>query len=66
MRVQEGNPPVNGIYVAYVDDPHIELWAARELLQWHDGRWSYRMSTQFYRGHVYGWIGPLPAMSLSD
>lgn len=61
MSVEQGDPPTAGMYVAYIEpyNPGFPV-ARRELLLWYDGRWCYNGSDQFYRGVVYGWIGPLP------
>lgn len=64
LVVRDGDPTLQGVYVAYVDDEFAPRHAGRELLYWDGARWSHRMSTQYYRGHVYGYIGPLPAMEL--
>jgi hypothetical protein len=61
-----GTPPQPGLYVAYVDDNVPSGFAARRILMWHEGRWWYPHSDQFYRGCVYQWIGPLPALRLED
>jgi hypothetical protein len=63
MNVQEGEPALKGLYVAYVDDEHVTRFAKRTFLMWM-GQWSYPGSDQNFRGHVYGWVGPLPAMAL--
>jgi len=64
--VTEGTPASNGLYVAYINDEHVRTHAAKRLMMWFDGKWYYPGSDQSYRDHVYGWIGPLPAMELSD
>ena len=66
LEVHDGTPPANGMYVAFVNGEYIETYAARELLMWINGQWGYRKSAERYRGHVYGWIGPLPALPLTD
>jgi hypothetical protein len=69
IEIREGNPPRPGSYVAYVNDdvaPKLAVAARKMLLHWQDNRWWYPMSTQAYRDHVYGWVGPLPAMPLDD
>lgn len=61
-------PRRSGLYVVYTnpDDLREFKYAERRLLVW-DGRgWSYRMSDQRFRGHVYQWLGPLPALKLED
>lgn len=66
MEIQEGLPLLNGNYVAYIDDdftPHI---AKRIFLLWYDNYWSYPTSDQKFRGHIYGWIGPIPNLKLTD
>lgn len=61
-----GSPIENGLYVAYVN-PDIDLpFAEKKLLTYVDGDWGYLGSDQIYRGHVYGYIGPLPALRLGD
>lgn len=56
-------PQENGMYVAYVDSdlPHLRF-AARKLLMYVNGKWSYPGSSINFRGEIYGWIGPLPAL----
>lgn len=69
IEIREGSPPRNGSYVAYVNDdliPAVAVAARKMLLQWHDGKWWYPMSTQYYRDTVYVWIGPLPVLPLED
>lgn len=66
MEVREGNPPINGMYVAYVDPDMRIPFAKKMLLMWIDGQWGYPGSFAHYRGPVYGYIGPLPAMRLID
>lgn len=66
MIVQEGDPPRPGSYVVYTDGTLSHRHASRVLLMWSEGRWWYPLSDQKFRGHCYGWIGPLPAMELID
>lgn len=63
LDIQEGEPTKRGSYVAYVNGP-IDIVADRIFLTWMDGKWWYPLSPQAYRGHVYGFIGPLPIMPL--
>lgn len=68
LRIRDGLPPKEGSYVVYVNDdvaPSMPV-ASRAIMQWSEGRWWYPMSTQAYREHVYGWIGPLPVLRLED
>lgn len=62
----EGQPPVDGLYVAYVNADHYSLYADKRLLMFLRGKWGYPSSIENYRGHVYGWIGPIPALQLED
>lgn len=62
ILIQEGTPSRTGLYVAYVNGD-VSIRAERKFLMWMD-RWSYPGSDQNFRGHVYGWIGPLPTMEL--
>ena len=64
MDIQEGIPIRSGLYVAYVNGP-VEISADRVLLMWFDGQWFYPKSDQAYRGHIYGYLGPLPVMPLT-
>jgi hypothetical protein len=64
MLIHTGAPKQHGIYVAYINGP-VPNVADRVMLFW-DGDWSYPSSTQRYRDHVYGWVGPLPVMKLDD
>lgn len=66
IPIGAGKPGVHGLYVAYVNDEQLPNYAKRAFLMWHDGRWSYPGSDQFYRGHVYQWVGPFPALKLED
>ena len=66
LEIQEGTPPVAGLYVAYVNHEMTNRHAGRELLMWISGKWSRPLSAYDYRGHVYDWIGPLPGMDLTD
>lgn len=66
MTIQQGDPSENGLYVAYVD-PRLDIpFADKKLMVYLDGEWSHMGSPEKYRGTVYGWIGPLPAMRLED
>jgi hypothetical protein len=54
------------MYVAYVDPDMDVPYAKKLLLMWIDGQWGYPGSSANYRGPVYGYIGPLPAMRLEE
>ncbi len=60
-----GNPPSVGSYVAYVSGD-VPAFAERVFLLWDGKRWSYPLSDQNYRGHIYAWVGPLPAVRPED
>jgi hypothetical protein len=64
MIATKAAPHAPGLYVAYVDSDFGELLTERILLTWDSKQWHYPMSDTRYRGHVYGWIGPLPIMRL--
>lgn len=66
LEICEGNPITVGAYVAYVNDDLVTRFAKRTLLFWDGQRWGYPMSDQRFRGHVYQWIGPLPALKLEE
>lgn len=66
LPMQEGKPPRDGSYVAYVNPGGAWPAAEKMFLHWHGGRWWSPLSAQAYRDHVYGWIGPLPACPLED
>lgn len=58
-------PPKTGLYVAYVHEYPVPY--ANKIILFYDkdwNRWGYPTSDQNYRGHVYGWIGPLPALKI--
>lgn len=59
-------PEQSGLYVVYIDSDMTTKWADRKLMMWHDNVWTYPMSDQRFRGHVYECLGPLPAMPLLD
>jgi hypothetical protein len=63
-----GIPPAkNGIYVAFVESKLPGLpFRERILLMYVDEIWSYPGSSVNYRGEVYGWIGPLPALRVQE
>lgn len=63
MEIQEGNPVRPGLYVAWVNSNVTHRWAEKIFLTW-TGHWAFPLSDQFYRGHVYQWLGPLPALEL--
>lgn len=65
MMIEEGTPPKNGMYVAYVEEMGIRF-CQKMLLMWIDGKWCYLSSDQKYRGHAYGWIGPLSKLEIGD
>jgi len=65
----EGRKPLqSGMYVVYTNDAHMPRYAARILLIYDAEAkvWGYPMSSMNYRGHVYGWVGPLPALPLCE
>lgn len=66
MEICAGDPLIDGLYICYLDNALIHTYADRKMLMWFQGKWGYPMSSQNYRGHVYGWIGPLPVMKFED
>lgn len=64
LEIETGNPPRNGMYVAYVNSEYINTYAEKIFLLNIDGKWGYPGSDQLYRGIVHGWIGPLPGLKL--
>lgn len=63
----EERPGGKGVYVAYVNDRVFTgKYAEKILLTWDSQFWYYPMSAQRYRGTVYGCIGPLPALELTE
>lgn len=65
VRLNRGSPTSNGIYVAYIKDTD-SGYATKILLMWIGGKWGYPSSDQNYRGKVYAWVGPLPALILRE
>lgn len=66
LPITDGNrPAVPGSYVAYINGPNPNF-AERKILFWDGKRWSYPFSDQYFRCHVYGYIGPLAPMKLED
>lgn len=68
MNLPSGDetPPITpGLYLIYTD-PDLDVpFAKRTLMMWTaEKRWGYLSSDQYFRGHVYGWFGPIPAMKL--
>ena len=63
--IQDRDPTIKGLYVAYVDG-EFPVSANRILLFWDGSRWSYQLSDQFYRGKVYGHVGPLPFLRFDE
>ena len=58
------HPKKDGMYVAYVD-PDVDVpFAQKKFLIWSKGQWGHCGSDQNFRGAVYGFIGPLPALKL--
>jgi hypothetical protein len=68
ITICEGEPTTPGVYVIYTDHAFTTKYAGRNLLQWDesDNKWYYPLSSQSFRGNVYGWIGPLPALELVE
>lgn len=64
--MRDGDPIANGLYVAYVNPEVPVPFAEKRLLTFINGEWGYLGSDQKYRDHVYGYIGPLPALRLDD
>lgn len=65
ITIETGTPISNGMYVAYVEGP-LKNFLKKELLMWVQNKWSYPSSDQNYRGQIYGWIGPLPALKIEE
>lgn len=63
MTLSDEVPTQNGLYVVWIDGP-VSSYASRELLMFVDGKWGYRDSDVNFRGEVYQWLGPLPALKL--
>lgn len=61
MKLQTGTPLVQGRYIAYVrsDSHQTPDWCIPKFGAWHDGRWDLGVP-------VYAWIGPIPALKVSD
>lgn len=49
-----------GVYACRVDDLNMPGFHKDEFLMFIDGRWWYLFSDQRYRGHVHGFVGPIP------
>jgi hypothetical protein len=64
--IREDKPLVDGLYLVYTDHDVVKRFAERRLMLWSSGKWCYLGSDQFFRGHVYGCIGPFPSMELED
>lgn len=64
LEIREDKPSVKGMYVIYVNDHPEVAYANRIFMFWDGDRWCFPFSDQHCRLHVYGWIGPLPAMPL--
>ncbi len=54
-------PTYSGQYVAYVKSNSPEI-LDKKILTYIDGIWSHPGSDQKFRGAVYGFVGPLPAI----
>lgn len=65
MNLMDDTPTEPGAYVAYVNGLMPKV-ADRVILHWDGEHWCHPWSDQKYRGHVYGWIGPLPVMQLEE
>jgi hypothetical protein len=60
----EGDPAQSGLYVAYVNGPMVVV-ADRIMLTFMVGKgWSYPLSDQKFRDHVYACVGPFPVLKL--
>lgn len=63
MKLETGDPTFDGRYVVYVEgilgwlEPHIVVRVGK--------KWKFQGSSQDYPEPIFGWIGPLPAMSKS-
>ncbi len=58
----DASPSVHmvGVYAVRIECDVLPLPFLRdEFLMWMNGKWSYLGSDQPFRGHVYGWLGPL-------
>lgn len=65
MKIEDGTPPRNGLYVVYTDELGArEQYAQRRFLRWADREWLYCLSDKPFAGQVYGWVGPIPKMRL--
>lgn len=65
MKIQTGRPEKEGTYVTYIDEG-VSSYPEKKLLIWDNIDWWYPCSDQFYRGIVYGWIGPLPSPKIDN
>lgn len=65
LPLMTGDPPVAGPYVAFVNGD-LKGVAERIILHWDTKHWWYPWSDQRYRRHVYGWVGPLPVLRLTE
>lgn len=61
-------PQVSGVYVVFVEREELSKYADRIILVYtHTSKtWNYLSSAEKYRGHIYGYIGPLPTLELFD
>lgn len=53
------SPVQTGLYLIFAD-PKVGIHTTRMLMLWINDRWCYPSSDQNYRGKVYGWLGPIP------
>jgi hypothetical protein len=54
---------VEGLIQERAGEPKV-MKTKKKILLWLRGEWSYLENGSWYRGEIYGWIGPLPYLDL--
>lgn len=63
VRAQDGLPTVEGRYVVFIAARSPILgWVEPMIARWHGGRWHHQEIGE----PVYGWIGPLLVMKITE
>lgn len=61
MRIENGKPVIEGLYVVFVPAV-VKDWLEPHIVTWHKGAWYFRWSTEKYDSDVKGWCGPIPTL----
>lgn len=62
LAYETGNPEKTGVYACRIPDVKMPGFGTDIFLIWMNDKWGYLGSSEWFRGEVIGWIGPLPRL----